>query len=704
MTTKDDLADAREDFKRIAESEADNRAAWVEDVRFARAGEQWPPHVKRQRELDGRPCLTINRLPAFAKQVTNDARQNRPAIKCHPVGDDANQETAEILDGLIRNIEYTSDAEVAYDTALEHAVYGGFGYFRINTRYAYEDQWDQDLAIERISNPLSVYGDDKSTAADSSDWNKCFVTEMLSDAEFEARWGKDADKASFEADSRDRDALWYEEGKVRVAEWWTREEATVDLLKLSDGTVMLQPEFLKLQDFLHAQGITVVGTRKTKTHKVRQRIISGCDVLEDNDWAGKYIPIVPVYGDEVLIEGKRTFVSLIRFAKDSQMMFNFWRTASTELVALAPKTPFIGPAGAFNSDHDKWATANTVSHPYIEYDGPVAPQRQPFAGPPAGALQEAMNASDDMKSIMGIYDASLGARSNETSGRAIMARQREGDVSTFNFIDNLSRAIRHAGRILVDMIPRVYNTERIIRVIHEDGSNKSVPINQPFNPQQYREPDEDPTQEIEGMVKVFDLTAGKYDITCEAGPSYSTKREEAAIQMTEFVRAFPPAAQLIGDLIAKNQDWPGADDIAKRLKAMLPPQLQGANPQAQQLQQQMQQMDAQARQAVGQLQQQLGQLQQQLQQAKSQDIAQALDKEINMRKLELDRMKLDIDKTRADAELLVKQMEVNQLMQPAPDNSQEIAQVLAMMQQAVDALRTPMKVARDPMSGELVIQ
>ena len=384
-------------------------------------------------------------------------------------------------------------------------------------------------------------------------------------------------------------------------------------------------------------------------------------------------------------------------------MFNYWRTASTELVALAPKTPFIGPTGSFNTDQDKWETANVKTHAYIEYDGPTPPQRQPFAGPPAGALQEAMNAQDDMKSIMGLYDASLGAKSNETSGRAIMARQREGDVSTFNFIDNLSRAIRHAGRILVDMIPKVYSTERVIRVIKEDGSNRSVPINQEYNPQQYMEADADDSQDMQALVKMHDLTAGKYDILCEAGPSFTTKREEAALQMTEFIRAFPPAAQLIGDLVAKNMDWPGADDIAKRLKAMLPPQLQGQNPQVQAIQQQMQMMDAQARQAVGQMQGQIAELQQQLVQAKTKEQAAALDKQIEMKKLELDGMTLQINKTKADADLIVKQMELNKLTEPTQDNTAEMAQLMQIMQQAVEVLRTPRRAMRDE-TGAIIIQ
>lgn len=641
MSDKDTLAEALEHFKLSEEAESENRKAWIDDVRFARLGEQWPDGVKRQREIDGRPCLTINRLPAMLRQVVNDARQNKPAIKVHPVDSGAKRETAEILNGLIRNIEYTSNADVAYDTALDHAVTGGFGYFRIDVDYACDDEFDLDIKICRIANPLTVYGDENSTAADSSDWNKAFITELYTESEFEKRW-KGAEKSNWESSYRDLPDGWRDNELVRVAEWWTREEVPAKLLKLSDGMVLYVNEYMRIKDILDAQGITVVGERDTKTNKVKQKIISGAEVLEENEWAGKYIPIVPVYGDEVMVEGKRHWISLTRWAKDPQQMFNYWRTASTELVALAPKAPYLGPKGAFNTDANKWATANNVSYPYIEYDGAVMPQRQPFAGPPAGALQEALNASDDMKSTMGIYDAALGARSNETSGRAILQRQRESDTATFNYIDNLSRAIRHAGRVMVDLIPKVYNAPRIIRVIHEDGSNESVPINQPFTPDQAKSPqaqayEAGKTQEtVDGLTRIYDVTTGKYDVTCEAGPSFSTKREEAAAQMIELGRMFPPMMQVAGDLLVKNLDWPGADDIADRLKAMLPPQLQGQSPQVMQMRQQMQQMDQMAKQAVGQLNQQIAQLQQQLQQEKSHDAQAMLQADIDRKKLEID--------------------------------------------------------------------
>lgn len=672
---EDLIAEARKQYARCRDREQMNRDNWIDDVRFARLGEQWPEAIKQQRDREGRPCLTLNRLPAFIRQVTNDARQNTPSIKFHPVGDGADQEQAKLRDGLARNIEYTSDADVAYDKSLEDAVTGGFGYFRVSTDYASDDVFDQDIRIDPIYNPLTVYGDYQSFAADSADWNVCFVTEMWDRDTFKKKWPK-AEMVDFEADSHDG-ADWFTEDEIRVAEWWKREEVEATLVLLSNGISMLEDDYLKpdKKDFFDINGVTVVDTRQTRTMKVTQRIMTGCEILETNDWPGKYIPIVPVYGDEVVVDGERHFLSLVRFAKDPQMMFNFWRTASTELVALAPKAPFVGAVGQFNTDAQKWQTANTQSHAHIEYDpvdlnGNLAPppQRQPFAGPPAGALQEAMNASDDMKSIMGLFDASLGAQSNETSGRAILARQREGDVSTFNFTDNLSRAIRHCGRILNDLIPKVYSGPRMLRIIQEDGSSASVAVNgmEPPMPEQGQQ-DPAAQAELQAVLRSFDLTAGKYDVTCEVGPSYNTKREEAANQMIEFIRANPASAPIIGDLLAKNLDWPGADQIADRLRKMLPPQLQGQDPAAQQAQQQVQQ-----------LQQALQAAQQQLQSVQT-------DKQIDFQKNEIDAYNAETNRLKvtapamgpAEIQALVMQTVKQLLMSPdiAQPQPQQQAQI-----------------------------
>lgn len=576
----DDFKQALTYYKEASDHWKDQRKNYIDDVKFARLGDQWPDRIRKQRDADGRPCLTINKLPAFIRQVVNDARQNKPSIKIHPVDDNSDVETAEILNGLVRNIEYTSDADVAYDTALDDAVTGGFGFFRIDLVYADDDTFEQDIKIAPIPNPMMVFWDARTQASDSSDWKYCFVAEMITEEEHKARFpGKEI--SAFASDDRDElDQYWFEEKLVRIAEYWCVKEVPRTIVKLSNGAILPQEQYQQQRQLFDALQITVVDQRETMTRKVTQRIMNGYEWLTDEtEWAGKYIPVIPVYGEEINVEGVRHFLSLVRPAKDPQMMFNYWRTASTELVALAPKAPWVGPVGSFETDSDKWSSANTDNHAYIEYDNKgVPPQRQAFAGPPAGALQEALNASDDIKSITGIYDAALGARSNETSGRAIQARQRESDVGTFHFIDNQTRALRHAGRILVDLIPKVYSAPRVIRTIGLDGSNERVKVNEPHIGE-------------DGVERIYDLTTGKYDVTCEAGPSYTTQREEAAEQMTEFVRTVPQAGQLIGDLIAKNMDWPGADEIAERLKLMLPPQVQSKdNPIPPQVQQHMQQM------------------------------------------------------------------------------------------------------------------
>lgn len=573
----DDLADAKEAFRLAADAETENREDARADLTFARLGEQWDEKIVAKRRREGRPCLTINRMPAFIRQVVNDVRQNRPQIKVRPVDGGADLKTAEVMSGLIRNIEYSSNAEVAYDTAADYAVSMGFGYFRIAVEYAYADTFERDLKIQRIANPFSVYGDPHSQEADSSDWNSGFVTELMPRETFRERY-KGAEEVNWDDSGYTKlETPWREDEEILVAEYWRREPKSVKILLLSDGTTLREDKYAETKDYHDAMGHTVIRSRKTIVHSVKHCLLTGAEILERNDWAGQYIPIVPVYGEDLNVEGKRYLRSLIRDAKDSQRNYNYWRTSSTEMVALAPKVPFIGPKGAFTSDHKRWATANTDSHAFIEYDGATPPKRQPFPSQPAAHLQEALNASDDMKSVVGLYDASLGARSNEISGRAIMARQREGDVSTFHFIDNLARAIRHAGRILIDLIPHVYTAPRMIRVIGADNDPPQVAMLAQRDPMSGAMPPP-PQNAPPNLAGVFDLTAGKYDLVVEAGPSFTTRREEAAAQMIEFIRAYPQAAPFIGDLLAKNLDWPNADKLAQRLQSVVEMQMAGFDP------------------------------------------------------------------------------------------------------------------------------
>lgn len=584
MAEKLDILKDAQDFLSSAESaETKNRKTWRDDVKFARLGDQWPEPIKRQRATERRPCLTINKLGPVIRQVVNDARQNRPAIKVMPQDNNADPETAEVMTGLIRNIEQTSNADVAYDTAIDAAVSGGFGYWRVNLDYATEVDLDrlegmgeeaftQDVCIKRIMNPLSVYGDPDSTLADSSDWMRCLVLDKMNEKQFKKKY-PNAKVSSFDAaDWGSCPKGWKTEKEVTVAEYWVRQEVVVEVIGVQlpdteeapgEVVVMKAEQWASLQKQGH-QGTVVGMPRPVKSYKVTQYIVTGIEVLDTKEWPGQYIPIVPVYGDEVICDGERYFRSLIADARGPQEQYNFWITQATELVAMAPRQPYIGPKGAFSDP--KWNTANTASHSYIEYTGPQAPTRQAPPSVPPGDIQLALSASDDIKAVTGIYDASLGARSNETSGKAIIARQREGDVSTFHFIDNLSRAIRHTGRIILDLIPKVYSTPRMVRILGEDGTPENKPINQEV---------EEQGDDGSVFVRMHDFRVGRYDLAVTAGPSFTTKREEAASQMVELIRAYPAAAPIIGDLLAKNLDWPGADEIAERLKKMMEMQMGG---------------------------------------------------------------------------------------------------------------------------------
>lgn len=594
MAKDDDIiSEAKEAYRLGIDAERDNRETYVEDYRFSRLDEHWPDDVKKARVRDGRPCLSIPKLPAFIRQVVNDSRQNRPRIKVKPVDSEADPKTAQVLSGLILNIENASNADAAYDTAIECAVSGGFGYFRIDVEYPDNYGFDKELRINRIANPLTVVGDPYSQAVDSCDWNSAFVTTLLTKDEFERKYKGAAQSSWFEADYSSVNQPWRDGDEILTAEWWKRDEVEETLYKLSDQRVLKEKILLEQADILESTGITVIGSRKSKGYKVKQYLLTGAEVIDTVDWAGCYIPIIPVYGEELNIEGKRIFRSMIANAKDAQRRLNYWVSAATEIVALAPKTPYIGEEKAFTSEPQKWATVNTHSHAYLTVPkGVPIPQRQPLDGGQAvGAISQALAAADDIKAILGMYDASLGQRSNETSGKAIMARQREGDVSQFHFSDNLARSQKHAGTVLVDLIPAVYTHDTIVRVIGQDGRAATAKVGP--RPPEMGKPQYAPLDDgvPEGTEHIFDFGVGRYDVTVDTGPSFTTRREETSQQMIELIRAVPDAARVIGDKLVKNLDWPEAEEISERLKKMMPQQAgDGMPPEMQQMIQKGQQM------------------------------------------------------------------------------------------------------------------
>lgn len=592
----DILTEARERFAACEDGWSNAKDDYLEDFRFARLSEQWVTTDLQQRNTDGRPALTINRMPPFIRQVVNDGRQNRPAIKVRPVGNGSDQATAEVIGGLIRHVEQISDADVAYDTGLDCSCTGGFGFINVDTEYTHDESFDLELKIKTIINPMCVSWDPKTEAADSSDWRYGFISENMDKDEFERKWPDAASSAS-----RFDDGLvstWYDEDTVQVSKYYERVEVDRQIVLLSNGNVvgkdtMDDPLF---QAILQQEGVTVTRERTAKSMQIVLRLISGMNILETRRWNGTIIPIVPVYGDSFSVEGRRYFRSLIHDAKDPQRIHNIARSTATELVALSPKKPFIGEAGTFDIDADKWANINQKIWPYVEYKkGSPRPTREPFTEIPASAISEAQMALEDMKAIVGIHDASLGIPGNEISGKAIRYRQKEGDVSTFHFIDNQHRAIRCVGRILLEMIPQVYTGERTLRILGLDGKAQQIRIGTP-PAQPAPEPPQMPPQgpmagppgappgmpmpaaapppppvAPPGVERVYDLTAGKYDLAVEAGPSYTTQREETRDMATTLLQADPAAAPILGPMIVKMSDFPEAEKISDMLATAMPP-------------------------------------------------------------------------------------------------------------------------------------
>jgi hypothetical protein len=585
---KDMLATMRSRFTMAVSAYSESREDELDDLRFEAGSPdnqwQWPADVLATRgsvqgqTINARPCLTINKLPQHVHQVTNEQRQNRPSVKVIPVDDNADVEVAEIFEGVIRHIEYISDADVAYDTACENQVTYGEGYIRILTKYCDDNSFDQDLYIGRIRNSFSVYMDPTIQDPCGSDAEWCFVTEDMTKAEYERQFPDAAPISSMMQQGVGDSSLsqWLTENTVRIAEYFYYEH-TPTKLNLYQGN-MSAVEGSRDDKELKALGLKPIKSRMADVKKVKWLKTNGFEVLEEQDWAGKFIPVIRVVGNEYEVDGRLYVSGLIRNAKDAQRMYNYWVSQEAEMLALAPKAPFIGYGGQFEGYENQWKTANTTNWPYLEVNpdvtdgaGAVLPLPQRAQPPMAssGLLQAKAGASDDIKSSTGQYDSSLGATSNERSGRAILAREKQGDTGTYHYVDNLARAIRHCGRQLVDMIPKIYDTERIARIIGIDGEVKRAKIN-PSQPEPVKKIVDEAGIVIE---KIYNPSVGKYDVCVSTGPSYMTKRQESLDAMSQLLQGNPQLWQVAGDLFVKNMDWPGAQEMAKRFAKTIDPKL-----------------------------------------------------------------------------------------------------------------------------------
>jgi hypothetical protein len=608
---RDTLDEMRSRYTMAIAAFSDSREDELDDLRFMAGSPdnqwQWPADVLATRgavqgqTINARPCLTINKLPQHVRQVTNEQRQNRPSGKVIPADDKADVEVAAIYDGMVRHIEYMSDADVAYDTACENQVTYGEGYIRVLTEYCDEDSFDQDLRIGRVRNSFSVYMDPMSQDPTGADAEWCFITQDITKAEYERDYPDAAPLSSILASGVGDQYLsqWLTEDTLRIAEYfyYKHEDATLNLYPGNQAFFDRSPEDKAMKEM----GLKPIKSRRVDRKKVMWMKTNGFEALEEREWAGKWIPVVRVIGNEFEVEGQIYISGLVRNAKDAQRMYNYWTSQEAEMLALAPKAPFIGYGGQFEGYEMQWKTANTTNWPYLEVNPDVTdgmgavlplPQRAAPPLPQTGLIQAKMGASDDIKSTTGQYDSSLGATSNERSGRAILAREKQGDTGTYHYVDNLARAIRHITRQLVDMIPKIYDTERIARIVGLDGEVDMVKI----NPQQ-----PNPVNEIRDVntgvliEKIYNPSVGRYDVVVTTGPSYMTKRQEAMDAMSQILQGNPQLWSVAGDLFVKNMDWPGSEELAARLAKTIDPKLLedgDKDPALQAAEQQMQAMGA----------------------------------------------------------------------------------------------------------------
>ena len=558
-----DVNEAIEFMRMSVDADSDSRSLALVDLKF-RYGEQWPQYAIASRGLD-RPQLTINEMDSYIRQVTNGQRQQRPRIKVHPVDDFADVKTAKVITGLMRHFEVNSDADNAYDIAFDFAATMGFGYWRIRNDYIREDSFDQDIFIDSIDNPFSVYFDPASRLPDGSDQEKCLITDLMRKPEFKLLY-PDASEISFsETNTGDSDPEWVSQHEIRLAEYFFVDRKPMKLIKLSDGNAVFEDE-MPPQRLLDMHGVEIVGDRDSMKRIVKWRKQTAYDILEEKVLPWRWIPVVPVYWTNTKIDNKIVRQGMVRPGMDSQRMVNFWHTSITESIALGPKAKWLMPEGADEGHENEWKNANLSPNPTLRYkptdiDGnPAKPERISPEMPPAGSIQAAFLANQNLQRVMGIYDPNM-QEGPAKSGKAVNAERSQSENSNFHGYDNLTRSIKHTGRIILSGIPKILDVPTTRRIIGEDGTPSLTQINQ------------EPSQDDQAIATVLnDVRVGTYDVVMDTGPGYDSKRLQGVDSMMQLLGT--PMGEKIGqigdDLIVRQMDFPGADVLADRLAAANP--------------------------------------------------------------------------------------------------------------------------------------
>lgn len=602
---------ARKRYQRAKDAYGTLRQQAIADTRFVMGDSdnnwQWPEEIYTSRSLvQKKPCLTINLTAQHCNQIINAIRQNRPTGRVLPVDNYADKNTAEILSGLCASIKSNSNADTAHDIAAEHAVYGGEGYWRVLTEYETDESFDQTIVIKPLVNPQLVYIDPDAILPDRSDAKWGFIFEDLSHEEARLEF-PDIDATSWANNTSDG---WVSKDKIRVAEYYYCEQQPDELYQLSDGTTALKsklPEGSKVSEgaiFLpDGTALPIINKRETKRKQWYWCKLVGDEKepVEKKEWPGSLLPIISVVGKEVNVNGEIVRKGIVRDLKDPARMVNYSYSASVETLALQNKIPYLASAEAIEGFEDIWGAANTDSRAYLPWNAYdeegrqlPKPERQAPAAMATAQVQMLQLSTEEMRAASGQQNANFGIKSEAASGVGIQRLKAQGEVATFHFPDNLARALTYEMRVLIDLIPKIFDTKRIVRILGLDGKETKAVLD-PEMQQPYAE------MSVEGEVeKIFNPLMGRYDVAIDTGPSYHTQRQEAAEVLTELTTRNPQIMQVAGDIVMRSYDFPMADEMAKRLEKTLPPGLKeekGAPPELpMEVQQQMQQAEQQIRQ------------------------------------------------------------------------------------------------------------
>jgi hypothetical protein len=580
-TLEDDaiVLEAQERLKRWRDYEGDFPDLYKDDVKFANGdsdnGWQWPRDLFNERTsgTNKRPALTINKVAQKVALIVNDARQNKPSVSIKPIGGETSFVAAEVYEGLVRHIEYISGAQAIYDDCVQSTVEGGISYFRANTRFCDDDTFNQDIVAEPVQNQLGVALDPDIKQKDGSDANWGLIFEAIPRDEAEKDYPElDVSPARVMLGGPE---TWIREDFVMIAEYYRLKLTDDELIYMEDdqeqGATFFRSDipakFRKQVEAAEKVG-QVVKKRKVKRKQLEWYKIIGNQIAQRNlELPGPYVPIIRVVGIERVIDGKLHRRGHVRTLKDPQRMYNYNSSGQVESGALGTKTKWVGQKEAFEGNEVAWNNANIQNAAYLTVNGwdaehdreiPMPVQMAPTQSVPV-FLDGMKIAEHEIDMASGQYESQDGRQGNERSGKAIAERQRQGDTSTYHFIDHLALAIRYFGRIIIAWAPHYYDTERVIQIRGRDGVESNVTI----------KPDLEEavtTQKEKDVIQVmFNPKKGKYLVESDVGPAYSTQRQEAWNAFVQIITGAPALIDEIGDLMFRSADFPLADKIAERL-------------------------------------------------------------------------------------------------------------------------------------------